>query len=69
MMSLALQVYGEFADRTTFANVLAVIKRCTHDLDAASAPPPPELIRHHARQQLSRQLEPEPLGGQPSLLG
>jgi hypothetical protein len=67
MMSLALRVYGEFADRTTFANVFAVTQRCNHDLDAASVPARPELGGRVARQRLIRQLEREPLGGESSL--
>jgi hypothetical protein len=56
LMVLAHQVYGEFADRTTFANVHSAIRRCARDLESANVPVRLTLVDRLARQRLTREL-------------
>jgi hypothetical protein len=56
-MPLALRLYAQFADRTTLANVFAVVERCRRDLAAGDTPGAAERVEQVARQRLSRLLE------------
>ena len=53
MVDVAVRVYAEFADRTTLAEVLAVVARARNDLDTPSAAALPELVERLARQRLA----------------
>jgi hypothetical protein len=66
-MSLALRLYAQFADQTTFANVFSVIERCRRDVAAAGRPAEAERVERLARQRLARLLEQQSL--EPSLPG
>jgi hypothetical protein len=53
LVEVAVRVYAEFADRTTLAEVLAVVTRARNELDTPSAAALPELVERLARQRLS----------------
>ena len=56
LVEVTVRVYGDFADRVTMAEVLAVIARARNDLDTASAAALPELVERLARQRLADRL-------------
>jgi hypothetical protein len=53
LVEVAVRVYGDFSDRATLAEVLAVVARARDDLDTASAAALPELVERLARQRLA----------------
>ena len=56
LVEVTVRVYGDFADRATLAEVLAVIARARNDLDTPSAAALPELVERLARQRLADHL-------------
>ena len=60
LVEVVERVYGDFADRATLAEVLAVVARCRDDLDTPSAAALPEMVERLARQRLTdHQASPE----------
>jgi len=60
LAEVVARVYGDFADRATLAEVLAVVARCRDDLDTPSAAALPEMVERLARQRLTdHQASPE----------
>jgi hypothetical protein len=53
VVEAAVRVYADFADRTTLAEVLAVVARARNDLDTPSAAALPEMVERLARQRLA----------------
>lgn len=53
LVEVVVRVYGDFADRATLAEVLAVVARCRDDLDTLSAAALPEMVERLARQRLT----------------
>jgi hypothetical protein len=53
MVDVAVSVYADFADRTTLAEVLAIVARARNDLDTPNAAALPELVDRLARQRLA----------------
>lgn len=53
LVEVAARVYTEFAEQLTLAEVLAVVERCSADLDPPSAEALPELVERLARQRLA----------------
>jgi hypothetical protein len=56
LVEVAVRVYADFADRTTLADVLAVVARARNDLDTPSVAALPELVERLARQRLADHL-------------
>jgi hypothetical protein len=44
LVEVVARMYGDFADRATIAEVLAVVARCRNDLDTPSATALPEMV-------------------------
>jgi hypothetical protein len=64
LVEVAVQVYADFAERATLAEVLAVIAGARNDLDTPSAAALPELVERLARQRLADGLAcPAPSNG------
>lgn len=57
LVEVAVQVYADFAEHATLADVLAVIDQCRTDLDTPSAAALPELVQRLARHRLADRLE------------
>jgi hypothetical protein len=56
LVEVVARMYGDFADRATLAEVLAVVARCRNDLDTPSATALPEIVERLARQRLTDHL-------------
>ena len=67
LVEVVERVYGDFADRATLAEVLAVVARCRDDLDTPSAAALPEMVERLARQRLTvTRHRPRPANGSTS---
>jgi hypothetical protein len=53
LVEIVVRVYGDFADRATLAEVLAIVARARNDLDTPSVGALPEMVERLARQRLA----------------
>lgn len=66
LMEVAARVYADFAEQASLADVLAVVERCSADLDAPSVEALPELVERLARQRLATGVHRDRHRGEPS---
>jgi hypothetical protein len=54
------RLFPEFAPRVPLATIVATVRQCRHELDAAPEPALPELVERLARQRLNEIAEHPP---------